>query len=257
MKKRFPIHRTRIGKDIVAEFVVPTTKTAIKRSNVAILAQGMPSSPGKASLITFLVKQGFYVIHPRYRGTWESGGSFLKNEPTKDILDVISWIMTKPLVSVWTNETFMFPKHPNIYIFASSFGGAAGALLTGNANVTGVIALSPVVDWSADSKEEPLGEMFGFVTRAYGEAYRMERKDWNKLGKTDFYDPLKQIKKVDGSKLLIFHAKDDGIVPFSSVAVFVHKTGTQLISYKKGGHFGLDELQDPKKWLKVKTFIKK
>lgn len=257
MKKRFPIHRTRIGKDIVAEFAVPTSKTAIKKRRVAILAQGMPSSPSKSSLVAFLVKQGFYVVYPRYRGTWESGGVFLKNEPTKDIQDVISWILKRPLTSVWAGETFTFPKNPKIYLFASSFGGSAGVLLSGNKAVQGVVALSPVVDWTMDSKEEPLSETFDFVRNAYGEGFRMTRKDWNKLGRTDFYDPTKQIKRVCGEKILIFHAKDDGIVPFNSVQPFALKTEAHLISYRKGGHFGLGELQDAKKWLKVKEFIQK
>lgn len=256
MKKRFPIHRTRIGKDIVAEFAVPPRKTEQKKGRVIILAQGVPSTPTKSSLMEFLAREGFYVVFPRYRGTWESEGVFLKEEPTVDILAVIEGL-SGGLKSVWTGETILFPEKPKFFLFVSSFGGPAGLLLSQHQAVRAVIAFSPVVDWTMRSKAEPMEKMFDFVKFAYGESFRMERKDFNKLGKTDFYDPTKQSDKVSGDKVLIFHAKDDESVPYETVQRFGEKHHIKIEVATRGGHYGLSEASVPSKWLKIKKFIQK
>ncbi|MEX0931190.1 MAG: hypothetical protein WDZ88_00405 [Candidatus Paceibacterota bacterium] len=77
--------RTRIKKDIVCEFLLPKKKT----SKVIILAGGAPGYPERTELLFSLAKKGYAVFNPRYRGSWESGGSFLKVSPHKDILDIV------------------------------------------------------------------------------------------------------------------------------------------------------------------------
>ena len=79
--------RTRFKKDIVAEFL-PASRPR-KRQNLIILCDGMPSIPRKQPLPEFLTGKGYWVIYPRYRGAWESGGQFLQKSPHEDILDVL------------------------------------------------------------------------------------------------------------------------------------------------------------------------
>ena len=79
--------RTRFKNEIVAEFLPPVRTR--KKSRVIILCDGMPSIPRKQGLCEFLAAQGFWVVYPRYRGAWESGGEFLRRSPHEDILDVI------------------------------------------------------------------------------------------------------------------------------------------------------------------------
>jgi dipeptidyl aminopeptidase/acylaminoacyl peptidase len=79
--------RTRFKNEIVAEFLPPVREG--KRARVIILCDGMPSIPRKQALVEFLASKGFWVVYPRYRGAWESGGDFLKRPPHEDILDVI------------------------------------------------------------------------------------------------------------------------------------------------------------------------
>src|ERR1051325_8928015 len=81
-------NRTRIKKEIVCEFVPPVRPTR----RVIILCGGMPGYPGNRGLFSFLSKKGFWVFAPRYRGSWESGGEFLRISPHKDIQDVIEAI---------------------------------------------------------------------------------------------------------------------------------------------------------------------
>jgi hypothetical protein len=79
--------RTRFRQQIVAEFLPPPRPRKAQR--LIILCDGMPSIPRKQPLSGFLAAQGFWIIYPRYRGAWESGGQFLEKSPHEDILDII------------------------------------------------------------------------------------------------------------------------------------------------------------------------
>src|ERR1700733_15966419 len=79
--------RTRFNKEIVAEFQPP--KGSGKHQKLIVLCDGMPSIPRKQPLSEFLAVKGFWIIYPRYRGAWESGGEFLAKSPHEDILDVL------------------------------------------------------------------------------------------------------------------------------------------------------------------------
>src|ERR1035437_8100126 len=79
--------RTRFKEQIVAEFLLPSQPR--KKQKLIILCDGMPSIPRKQPFSEFLAAKGFWVIYPRYRGAWESGGEFLAKSPHEDILDVL------------------------------------------------------------------------------------------------------------------------------------------------------------------------
>jgi esterase/lipase len=79
--------RTRFKQQIVAEFVPPARPQGTQQ--VIILCDGMPSIPHKQPLMEFLAGKGFWVLYPRYRGAWESGGQFLEKSPHEDILDIL------------------------------------------------------------------------------------------------------------------------------------------------------------------------
>lgn len=253
--KKIVIHRTRIGKDIVAEFAVPTSEKQRAQGRVAILCQGAPGMPGKSSLMDFLARKGFYVVLPRYRGTWESAGKFLETDPTEDVREVLEAVH-KPLVSLYEETAYQFPKNPKIYIFSSSFGGSAGLLLSGHKKVERVVAFSPVTDWRAQSDTEPLPTMNTFTKLVYGEGYRLSKKGWMKLAKGDFFNPITALQKIKGSKILIFHAKDDDVVPLSASELFADDSGATLMISKRGGHFGLNEVMEPETWREIYKFIK-
>src|SRR5947207_5840289 len=79
--------RTRFKEEILAEFL-PASRTR-KKQKLIILCDGMPSIPHKQPLAEFLAAKGYWVIYPRYRGAWESGGEFLAKSPHEDILDIL------------------------------------------------------------------------------------------------------------------------------------------------------------------------
>ena len=221
-----------------------------------VLATGAPGMPGKNELLQFFVSKGFYVIYPRYRGSWESSGTFLAKDPTLDIKETID-ALSKPLLSLYEGKKYSFPRKPRLYIFASSFGGPAALFLSKDVRVEKVIAFSPVCDWQDGCGVEPLHELDHMTKLLYGEGYRLAKNAWKKLKKGDFYNPATARGKIDGSKALIFHNSDDTVIDVRSVKKFSKDTGAKLVVRKKGGHNGLSEVMEPATWREVVKFLKK
>jgi len=135
--------RTRFKKDIVAEFL-PASRPR-KRQNLIILCDGMPSIPRKQPLAEFLAGKGYWVIYPRYRGAWESGGQFLQKSPHEDILDVLDESPQDVEELAFGRRFKLAPDQ--VFVIGGSFGGAAAILLSLDPRVQRVVANCPVVDW--------------------------------------------------------------------------------------------------------------
>ncbi len=259
--------RTRFKKDIVSEFKIPSI--AVRRmkkdssgmlhddrAKVIIYAGGMPGFPGFGEAHDFFVKKGYWVFVPRYRGTWESGGRFLQMSPHKDLLDVVDGI-SRGFKDEWSGiEYKLTPK--KLYLFGSSFGGAAVLLAGSDKRVTKVVARSPVVDWlKMNEGIEPHDWLYGFVKRAFGNAYRLVKRDWNKLQNGVFYNPIAHTRNIDGKKVLIIHAKDDDVVTYKPSVVFARKTGSSLWLLKSGGHLSSSIFMSVRGYKKISEFLKK
>ncbi|OGY99586.1 MAG: hypothetical protein A2945_02990 [Candidatus Liptonbacteria bacterium RIFCSPLOWO2_01_FULL_52_25] len=258
--------RTRFKKDIVAEFlpallarrshakVGSSSKGHRHKSNkVLILCSGMPSVPSKGPLLEFLAKKGYWVFYPRYRGTWESSGSFLRYPLDKDVLDIIDEI-PGGFKDAYSGKKYRI-KHPEIYLVGSSFGGPAAILASRDQRVKKAILISAIVDWTVPSRVERLSLVWKFWREAFGEAIRFSKKDWDKLEGGNFYNPVRHIHEIDGKKLFFIHAKDDRIVTYGPVAKFAKKVGAPILSLKTGGHFGLGILTKPAIYKKIRKFL--
>lgn len=243
--------RTRFAKDIVAEFLPPSRPS----HDVIILCDGMPTVPSKKHLLEFFSKKGFWVFHPRYRGTWESGGSFLRVSPEKDILDVIGGLSHK--ITDLRNKKKYSIKPKRVFIFGCSFGGAGALLASRNRRVTKIVALSPVVDWRIENKLESIKKLRNRLKISFGEAYRYTLADWKKFEKGTFYNPMLAAEKILGTKILMLHAKNDGLVPWKSVRSFATKIKSSLILFKKGEHFSLSHILKPNIYKHIQKFLKK
>lgn len=226
--------RTRFADDIVTEFLPPSRAT--KRQRVIIICGGMPGFPGKKDLLSHFSKKGFWAFNPRYRGTWESEGEFLKSSPHLDVLDVINQL-PKGFMELWGGNKFKV-EPDQIYIVGTSFGGPAALLASTDERVTKVIAISPVIDWTKRSPDEPLPKLYKFTEVAFGRAYNMNKSNFNKLKSGKFYNPMNVAAQIDGSKVLIIHAKDDRIVPYAPTHQFSKFTKSKLVTLSRGGHLG-------------------
>lgn len=252
MRKKFLFIRTRFSKDIVAEICFPEKQTG----KIAILAIGAPSGSSKKERLEFLAARGYVAIFPRYRGTWESGGYFLEKSPAQDIRDVVLELEKKKvIIDIFSGEKIVV-KVSAVHLFGSSFGGPAVLLNTDLPIVKKVIAVSPVIDFSAEGEDEPFHEFVRFSREGFGGAYRLKHtKDWQKLVETDFYNPVAHTKSVDGRKVFIIHAKDDTNVPCGPVIPFSEKTGASYYLKPTGGHH--IQMAHGFLWKKIEAFLKK
>lgn len=222
--------RTNLADGIVCDIVLPKQPA----TKLAVLAPGMPSNSNKRSWMHQLAKRGFASVLLRYRGTWESTGTFLDHDPTEDVLDIIK-ALKHPFTDVWTGESHNIDPQYTLVI-GNSFGGAAAILATASDLVDKALAIAPVVDWTAPSESEPMDQLEHVVQTGYAGAYRFTHDNWLKLSRGEFYQPVANEHKIVPSKLSIIHAHDDTVVPIAPVQAFVQRTGCQHLFLKKGGH---------------------
>ena len=244
--------RARFKRQILTEFIPPKD---IKSRKVIIFCSGVPGSPDKDDVLEFWAKKGYWTFFPRYRGTWESHGRFLDHSLEHDLFAVIDG-MQKRFKDYWTGKSFQVtPEH--VTVVGTSFGGAAAILATLDKRVHKAVCMSPVVDWVAEEKNEPLQILYKFIRQAYGGVYRINKKNWDRLATGDFYNPIAHIDKLDPAKIMIFHAQNDKIVQYKPVEQFAKKLNCQLISLNKGGHLSSSLLSERKYYKQVIEFLQK
>lgn len=247
--------RTRFKKEIVAQFLPPAR--AQKKQRVIILCDGMPSIPRKQPLAEFLSRKGYWIVYPRYRGTWESDGVFLEKSPHKDILDIIDEL-PKGLKDYAFGKKFRLSPD-EVFVIGGSFGGPSAILSSLDARVKKVIANCPLVDWSilpqAKKVETSNRNYAAYIREAFGHGYRLSDKNWNKLRTGKFYNPTYHVDEINPSKIMMFHAKDDPVVPWRSVSKFAKRTGVKLNLLSRGGHLRTEPIVR-KYWPQINKFFK-
>jgi len=246
--------RARFKSQIVAEFLPPTRRT--KKQKLVVLCDGMPSIPRKQSLAKFLAQKSFWVVYPRYRGAWESGGEFLAKSPHEDVLDILGELPKEVEEIAFGRRFWLAPDQ--VFVIGGSFGGAAAILLSLSARVQRVVANCPVVDWSildrAEAAETSQANYAEYIRQAFGNAYRLSDANWNKLRSGHFYNPWQHRNEIDGSKVLLFHAKDDPNVPYGRTRRFAEITGAKLQTLKRGGHISTDYITRTY-WPQIRRFF--
>jgi pimeloyl-ACP methyl ester carboxylesterase len=246
--------RTRFKNEIVAEFLPPARIR--KKQKLIVLCDGMPSIPRKQPLSEYLAAKGFWVIYPRYRGAWESGGKFLAKSPHEDILDVLDEL-PKELEEIAFGKRFRLAPD-QVFVIGGSFGGAAAILLSLDPRAKRVVANCPVVDWNildkAEKAETSKVNYADYIRQAFGYAYRLSDANWRRLRSGTFYNPWQHRNEIDGSKVLMFHAKDDPNVPYERTRLFAELTGATLKSLERGGHISTDDVVR-RYWRRIEKFF--
>lgn len=248
------ISRTIFKKEIICEFLPPARKT--KRQKVIILCPGAPGAPRRDEVLKLISKKGFWVFNPRYRGTWESYGKFLKKSPHQDILDIISEL-PKGFSDSKTEKKIRL-KPEKIFLIGSSFGGPAAILASKDKRVKKVVSICSVIDWREEEKTvEPLVALKHFIREFFGRAYDFDTKDWDKLKTGKFYNPIHEAENLDGRKIFLIQCKDDKVVFWKPTGKFSKINGAKFVLLKKGGHLGISSMLNPKISKMVFDFLRK
>lgn len=251
MTKLSPIYsgRTRFARDIVAEFWAPKKPS----SKAIILCDGCPSMPGKRKVGEFFARKGYWVFHPRYRGSWESGGKFLEESPEEDVLFVAEGL-NAGFINIYDNVEYLLDIK-EIVVIGASFGGAASILSLKYPLIGKAIALSPLIDWRSKSKGEPFAYFVHMVEEGFGEGYRVHKDAWKRLLSGKFYNPIQEAKLIDGKRLFIVHATDDDVVPILPLRTFAKLLKLRPLILKTGGHFSTSAVMNKEIWPKIKVFL--
>jgi len=193
---------------------------------------------------------------PALSRAWESGGEFLAKSPHEDILDILGELPTE-LEEIAFGQRFRLSPD-QVFVIGGSFGGAAAILLSLDARVQRVVANCPVVDWGildqAEKAETSKKNYAEYIRQAFGNGYRLSDANWRKLRSGTFYNPWHHRNEIDGSKLLMFHAKDDPNVPYRRTKKFAEITGAKLKTLQRGGHISTDYVTR-KYWADIKKFF--
>ncbi len=243
--------RTRFAQDIVAEFYMPK-----KPSHKAIIIlDGCPAMPSKKKVGEFFAKKGYWVFHPRYRGSWESDGEFLAESPEVDVLMVAEGL-NAGFMNVYDGIEYLLDIS-EIVVVGASFGGAAAMLSLKYPIIAKAVALSPVIDWKAPSKTEPFDYLTYLLDEGFGAAYRPEKNAWKRLKGGKLFSPKTDAAQIDSSRLFVTHALDDKTIPVAPLRAFATKKKFKPLYIKKGGHFTTSMIMDKSIWAKVSVFLKK
>ena len=159
-----------------------------------MLLDGLPSNPlNKEKLMENLAKKNYDVFFPRYEGTWESKGEFLKRSPSEIIIEFIS--ILKRGIKIKNKEY----KAKKIFILGSSFGGGIGLDIASQQDLIDKICVtSPVISFR---KVKGIETLENFLKNAHKDHYHFNPKNWKKLIKDKILNlEINKIKRFLGLK---------------------------------------------------------
>ena len=244
--------RTSFAEGIFAEFWIPNKPSG----KAFIIVDGCPTVPSKHTLGEFLARKGYWVFHPRYRGSWESKGEFLKYSPDEDVR-IVALSLNLGFINIYDNITYLLDIK-EINVVGASFGGAAAILSSRYPEINKVVALAPVIDWNYGhprSKNKDFNKFHQDPRLGFGDAYRTPDKNLNKLMNGKFFNPIAYVKEIEGGKIFLAHTKDDTVVPYEPTLKFAKLLGIKPLLFAKGGHLSSRILTQSLVWKKVKAFL--
>lgn len=249
--QQLPLSRTRFGEDIVAEFLPPERES----NKVIIFSSGCPGYPlGKEELMRKFSRMGYWTIVYAYRGTWESGGTFLEYPPSDDVITIIDNL--EKFYDLWSGAEHCI-KNAEVYLIGGSFGGAASILASRDTRVKKAIAISAVADWRDQANTvEPLEVMNEYLPKAFGMGYRGEQEVYRKLIVGDFYNPTFEKDTLNGDKLLLIHSRHDLVVHAGPAEALARDIGAKFVMLPGDVHMGVRGALLPPVFRHVERFLR-
>lgn len=237
------IYRSKID-DIIFEFSPAENEFC----GIVIICEGLPSVPKQRELLSYLSAAGYFVIFPRYRGTWESDGEFLKESPAKDIKDIINFIKNNKIKELYAGKEFDV-RDKNINILGSSFGGSIALSLADNTDIDKIIALSPIVDFKThnkDGNEQNLLWLKDFIGQAFGRGYRFNDKNWDKMVSGELFNPKQKLDEKESEKISTIYDQSDKEIDYKKIENYASQNNIKTIKWDNVGHISFSKLSKDK-----------
>lgn len=246
------IYRGRV-KDIVFEF----SPSVGKPKGIIILCEGLPSVPKQKELISFLSSNDYFIVYPRYKGTWESNGEFLSESPVDDIEEIIDLLKKRELTELYSNKTFSVDTD-NIFLIGSSLGGSVALSCSKNNLVSKIVVFSPIVNFlthNDNNQEQDLIWLEQFISVAFGMGYRYKKENWINMTKGLIFNPPQEIKKDREKEILVVYGQQDVAIDFKKIKNYTEKNNIKTICLKDEGHLSFTKISQ-EIWNKVFDWLK-
>jgi len=246
------ILKTYIG-DIFCEFIVQN-----KIADTIILLPGFPSSNKMDSEMKFLYKKGYNVFFPRFKGSFQSKGFFLEDNPVEELRIFANKLKKEKIINLWDMSKVSF-KIDRLILFGQSFSGAiACGLVAKVKNFRKLVLFSPVWDFKKHNlliNEQDLNHLIPFVKRAYQNLYRIKFdnlvKEMSKFEEINDYFYVKKIK----IPLLVLNDSSDKTVSIEHSRNMKEKLKRlKILEHNLGHGFNLKVLENC--WNEIEKYLK-
>ncbi len=201
----------------------------------AIILDGLPSNPSdKDQLMQKLSHHHLDVFFPRYEGTWESKGEFLKRAPSRAIIEFIKALRSGIVLN---DKKYLTQK---MFILGASFGGGVALDIASKNIANKTCAVSPVISFKKVVGAETLEN---YLRTEYPRDYRFNSKNWRKLLEDGLWS-LDNNKIKNPSDVLIIAGEGDDQIKKTDIPKFGKKNKI-IVSVYNFGHITLGKITEP------------
>ncbi|MBI3334338.1 alpha/beta hydrolase [Candidatus Pacearchaeota archaeon] len=210
-------YRIRYG-DIIAELLEPSGAT--NRKMGVVIIPGLPNQPRNEEFGDNLAAEGFYVLQPRFIGSWESYGEFSLDNCIKTIIESIEKLKSGEAVEVWGEKKISW-EIKEVAVVSSSFGSLLVLSSLDKLSAKKIVCLGPLInikEHNTDKRfqEQDLYTLAGFLERGWHNAFRgFDAEEWKNFVKGNCMNPYEILQNVSGREILLLHGEDDVVVHFS------------------------------------------
>lgn len=179
-----------------------------------LVCPGLPGIPKEQQLLKKLTEHNYNTIYPRYRGTFESEGLFLRDSPVTELVFLINTLKKKNTFKEVYNQTMKQIGLNNIIVLGSSFGADVALGVASRLQVPCFI-LCPVTDYSSVGSEEGeqrVEHLEQFMREGFPFLYRIADDGFEKLRSNKLLLPASDLLENHNKKIILVHGAKDTTV---------------------------------------------
>lgn len=231
-----------------------------------IIFPGFPNIGNNDEYIKILSSEGYYILEPKYIGSWESYGKFNLENCIKTVVKAENFFRRGHANECWSNKSIKWSLNEMI-ILSSSFGSAVVLSVAHRLKTNKFICLAPLTNLNKHNKdknidEQDLKQIGVFVKRGFENIYReFDITDWNSFsdGKS-IVNPIKVVHKLENKKILLLHGKKDNVINYKRTKEYFNRIKIKnqvVIKFYNKLHHGTELKKHAKKdvidWIRLNT----